>query len=278
MAGLQRVPADYVASFPVAEFSLHEQRKIADFLDVQVGATGSLIATRERQIRLIQERWDAVLDSAMSPLGAPKMPVRHLLREVAVGIVIQPAALYVTTGGVRALRGVDVRPWSIGDESEMVQISRAGHAANPRSTLRDNDVVIVRTGLAGAAARVPSSLVGSNSIDVVIARPAARLHPDYLVYFLNSRSGRDGVTGQASGSIQKHFGVEHLKRLTIAIRTRVEQESLIADLEIARVGHGAAVAALTSSIRLLEERKQALITAAVTGQFDVATARKVSMT
>jgi type I restriction enzyme, S subunit len=204
------------------------------------------------------------------------MAVRHLVRDVAVGIVIQPAALYTDADdGVPAVRGTDIRPGEISTDG-FIHLTPAGHMANPRSRLRHNDVLVVRTGRAGAAARVPDDLVGANCIDVLIVRPGKNMNAAYLEHSINSHRAQEVISEQSTGAIQSHFGVDAMKALPVVARVLAEQVRIARRLDDDRARHEGARVLLERSLDLLGERKQALVNAAVTGRFDVTTARSVA--
>lgn len=260
---------------PLPVLALEDQRRIADFLDDQVAQLDRAIALRQRQVELLTERHAAHVEETLRPLGSsnPEVPARHLVRQVAVGIVIQPAALYVDgDDGVPAVRGTDISPGQI-SKDDLVRISPEGHLLNARSQLQTGDVLVVRTGQAGAAAQVPEDLVGGNCIDLVIVRPGPSLDPRYLEHSINSHRAQEAIVEHSTGAIQRHFGVQDMKALPIVQRGPAEQKVLADALDIAAKDYRSSVNLVRRGTLLLHERKQALITAAVTGEFDVTTAR-----
>jgi type I restriction enzyme S subunit len=200
-------------------------------------------------------------------------PLKYLVRQVSVGIVITPAKWYVDTGGVPALRGLNVRPGRIVPE-DVVRISDIGDVENRKSRLNAGDVVVVRTGQAGAAAVVPREFDGANCIDLIIIRVGDEVDSYYLTYVLNSDYAMRQVGKNSVGSIQAHFNVSAMKKLEIPAVSRDEQIKKVSLLDkelepIERLSER-----LAEQDRLLRERRQALITAAVTGQLDVTTAQR----
>jgi len=204
----QRVEPDVIARTPVPDIPLNEQRRIADFLDTETARLDRLLALRQRQEALLAEQHDAAMSAAIDEAGegAVQLRLKHTGARVTVGIVVTPAAWYVDTGGVPAVRGVDVSPGRIRTEN-LVEISHEGDAEHAKSRLRSGDVVVVRTGKAGAACAVPDSLVGANAIDLLIVRPGARLMPRYLEHLINSEQTRRFVDEFSVGTIQSHFNV-----------------------------------------------------------------------
>ncbi len=276
VAGLQRVPERFVANFVVPDWPLEEQRRIADFLDDQVALLDRAIALRQQQKALLVDRHEAEVERTLRPKGTatPEVRARHMVAGLGVGIVIQPAALYSEDeNAVLAVRGKDISPGRIAPPDALIRISREGHEENRRSELRPQDILVVRSGKAGAAAQVPDELVGGNCIDVVVVRPGDGMDPRYLEHSINCLRARENVLERAEGAIQKHFGVEDMKALPVVPRPLAEQRAVGAYLDRATADVERMSNLLTQSLLLLLERKQAMITAAVTGQFDVTTAR-----
>lgn len=256
------------ARIPSPEFE--EQRQIADFLDDQVARINKIIAARREQIAALDKALSAELTALF--LSGDRVPMRRMVREAAVGIVVQPAKYYVSTlDGVPALRGLNVSEGRISTD-HLIRISDAGHRENLRSRLTSGDVVVVRTGDAGAACVVPNWAVGWNCIDLVIVRPNVNVLPAYLAHTLNAARRDTGIAAAASGSIQQHFGVAALLGLPVRWVDSEAQRvlSMTADAAYAWARQGSAQ--LRGSVVLLSELKRSLITAAVTGEFDVSSA------
>ncbi|MGW7297508.1 restriction endonuclease subunit S [Streptomyces sp. NPDC054829] len=255
--------------------SAEEQHRIADFLDAETARIDQLVLKRRKMRSLVTLKRERVIESTLGIERARKsdslVPLKYLVADVTVGIVITPAKWYVEAGGTPALRGLNVKPGFI-STSDLVQISAKGHAENRKSRLNTGDVVVVRTGQAGAAAAVPAELDGANCIDLIVVRPGRKLSPMYLQYVLNSDYASARIAEHSVGSIQAHFNVGAMKQIPIPSIPRTEQDEIVRLLDI-RVG---ALDLLHRKLdhqeQLLTERRQALITAAVTGQFDVTTA------
>jgi type I restriction enzyme, S subunit len=249
--------------------SLDEQRRIADFLDAETARIDGLASARRTMRDLLILRRERTAEKILGLDASPQMiPLKYAVRSVSVGIVITPANWYVDEGGVPALRGLNIQPGHI-DASNLVQISHEGHRENVKSRLCAGDVVVVRTGQAGAAAVVPDELDGCNCIDLLIIRPGKKADPSFLMHYLNSFYARDKITEHSVGSIQSHFNVASMKSLNFPDIELSEQQrragnldEVIRDLELLD-------SQLEDQLALLAERRQALITAAVTGGITV---------
>lgn len=265
---------DALASVEVTRPPLDEQRRIADFLDAETDRIDGLAAARQGMRDLLVLKRERMTEQILGLDSLPPMlPLKYVVQSVSVGIVITPANWYVDEGGVPALRGLNVSPGRI-DTTNMVQISHAGHGENKKSRLSAGDVVVVRTGQAGAAAIVPEELDGSNCIDLLIIRPGSSTDSSFLTHYLNSFYARDKISEHSVGSIQAHFNVGSMKQLDFPAIDIREQERRAAKLDEIADDLNLLNSHLDRQISLLAERRQALITAAVTGQFDVTTARR----
>ncbi len=263
-----------LATAPVPVPRLDEQRRIADFLDGEMGHLYEISRIREKVRGLLSLKRGRTVESVLGlsgeALDASRVPLKFLAKEISVGIVVTPAAWYVENG-VTALRGVNIRPGRIVEEG-LVQISQDGHALHRKSKLNQGDLVVVRTGQAGAAAVVPSKFDGVNCIDLVIVRPGKEMDSRYAEYVFNSDYAQRQIKEYSVGSIQSHFNVAAMKQMSMPKIPRDEQRHRVKLLDD-RVGDiDQLLDRLSRQEQVIAERRQALITAAVTGQIDVTTA------
>ena len=120
---------------------------------------------------------------------------------------------------------------------------------------------------------VPPDVEGANAIDVLIIKPGPNLHSKYLEHILNSEQTRRFVDEFSVGTIQSHFNVATLSELLIPTLDFQHQSAVADHLESLAFRQGSLLDAISSQRQVLAERRQALITAAVTGELDVTTAR-----
>ncbi len=250
--------------------SLANQRAIADYLDRETARIDALIEKKGKLVSLLQSRVETVVENHVRQLVEEygSTPLKYAVRRVEVGIVITPSVWYGDEGGVPALRGLNVQPGRI-DVTDLVYLTEEGHEVHRKSVLRQGDVVVVRTGQAGAAAVVPSELDGCNCIDLVIVRPSPDLVPQFLEYVLNSDWTQKHVEEYSVGTIQSHFNVGAMKQVPIPLPPLGRQAEEVEKLGTERAAIEELKECLTRQIDLLTEHRQALITAAVTGELEI---------
>lgn len=199
----------------------------------------------------------------MIPEGWSHTTAEDLCTRISVGIVIKPSQYYVEAGrGVRAFRSANVGEGFVRD-GDWIYISPEGHAANKKSALKADDILIVRTGYPGTACLVPPEYDGSNCIDVIFARPdQGRVVPAYLCAYTNSEYGKKQVLDGSGGLAQKHFNVGAYKSLIVPLPPIVEQQTIIDILST----WDRALKTVGALIANARDQKAALMQALLTGR------------
>jgi type I restriction enzyme S subunit len=251
---------------------LEEQRRIADFLDRETARIDALIAAKQRMNELLEERF-AGRTSAL--LFRPKeyLPVRlKFISGPPTSGNRDHGSFTYTPDGIPCLRGVDLSKDYV-DLSRVLRISAEDSQRHANTKLQVGDLVIVRSGAtAGRSALVTRDLDGSNCVDLVVVRKSPALEPRYLAYVVRSQEIQDKVLHESSGALQPHFNAVDAGEILVPMRSLDDQKRVVATLDDLAWSRERMVEALDRQIDLLKERRQALITAAVTGQFDIAEA------
>lgn len=136
--------------------------------------------------------------------------------------------------------------------------------------LKLGEVLVVRSGAyTGDSALITDEWVGSAPGYDLRLTAGGKSEPRFLAYTMLGRRALDQIDLAKSRAAQPHLNAEDLGDVEV-LDTPVSQQRAITehlDQETARLD--ALIAANRRMIELLEERRQALITAAVTGQLDV---------
>ncbi|NNE61808.1 MAG: restriction endonuclease subunit S [Woeseia sp.] len=263
------------------------QDAVANFLDSETARIDALIEKKERLIEISDDHWERFAFDAFSGSASPHKKItfvghdylpeipshwtlpklKYLSPQVTVGIVVTPAAYYVSDG-ISAIRATNIRPMNLRSD-DMVFISERGHRINSKSEIRSGDVLAVRTGQPGTACVVPDSLDGANCIDVILIRKTKKYLSELLAFFLNSNSAKAQYSKGSSGAIQQHFNVSTAGNLLVPTPPLEEQEAVLRTLRQERERVSKLIRATAESISRLHEFRSSLITAAVTGQIDV---------
>ena len=222
---------DYVSRFEVADANYSEQIKICDLLD----KTTNVIRTRQQQLSaledLIKARFVEMFGDETNPYQWPVVNVEDVAN-VSVGVVIKPAQYYTDAEhGVKAFRSLNIGAGTIKD-SDWVYFSHEGNDKNSKSQLRENDLLIVRSGAPGTACVVPKVYEGCNAIDIIIARPETnKVNPYYLCTYTNLPHGKRQIDEGTGGAAQQHFNVGKYNKLQLMFPPLKQQNEFVSFLE-----------------------------------------------
>jgi len=266
--GIASTSASKIASFRIPLPPIEDQIRIDGFLDAETARIDAIATKKRRLVELLTERRAGFIETEIRRLADQfgSFRLKTAVSVITVGIVVTPSAWYADNGSP-ALRGVNVRPGRI-DLDDLVYLSSEGQLLHQKTILRTGDVVVVRTGQAGAAASVPPSLNGANCIDLLIVRPG-KLNAEYLVNVVNSDWTQKHIRKHSVGTIQSHFNVETMAELPLPVPPPAIQEAVVARISRYTEKTDRIIAALDEQVSLLRERRQALITMAVMGKLQI---------
>ena len=264
-----------------------EQSQIAKFLDYETAKIDALIEKQQQLIALLKEKRQAVISHAVTKGLSPNAPKRHsgvewlgeipahwvvgkykfCTTRVVVGIAEAATHAYADDG-VPIIRSTNIKDDHL-SQDELLFIKPEFADQNSSKYLYTNDIVTVRTGYPGVSAIVPKNLNKSQCFTNLIATPNPDCDPRFLCEFLNSHVGRMYFELHGWGSAQKNISVPILQNLPIAYPERAEQEQIADHIVKEREKFAPLLNRALEMIDVLQERRTALISAAVTGKIDV---------
>lgn len=254
---------------------LATQRAIADFLDAETAGIDALIVKKRQLSEAVTARAEAAVGLVLRgggvegslPDGWEWVAARRLCPAITVGVVVDPSSYFAETG-IPFIHGTDVRRGWI-DEQQFKYVSPESNALLRKSQLSGQDVIAMRVGEPGRAAVVPDHLTGANCASVLIFRRSHRLASRILCEFLNTPLGRSQITAMQYGAAQGVLNVAHAQQLMLPVPPVEAQAGIVALIDEAQARARGVVSLLLRQIALLRERRQALITAAVTGELSI---------
>lgn len=263
------------------------QRTVADFLDAETTRIDALIAKKRQLVERLHQRLGIEhersvlgLDQAQESstngkfYGAtawPETALRHLNCEVQTGPfgsqlhaddyakngwpIVNPSNII---GG----RVIALPEMSVDDETR---------ARLARHVLRSGDIVFGRRGEMGRAGLISECedgwLCGTGSLRLRLS--GKRLSPEYLTLLLQTRAAKRYFQLSSVGSTMENLNTEILLALPVLVPPRETQTRVVSRINRLRAHDSKLETKLPQSVKLLIEHRQALITAAVTGQLEV---------
>jgi type I restriction enzyme S subunit len=293
--GQKRVPDSFVRDFASFLPPIAEQSAIATFLDRETAKIDALIAEQQRLIELLQEKRQAVISHAVIKGLNPDAPMKdsgvEWLGEV-------PEHWTITRLGRISLSRCD-GPFGSGLKSEhyvdsgvmMVRLQNIKSTGYDKTvsafidtsyyheSLGDHDVeagdlLIAGLGddnnLVGRACAAPSDLGPAMvKADCFRFRLASELaSPEFIACSLNTSASFHGRT-LSSGSTRSRIPLSVMATREVALPPLQEQIEILAETKSNLSHIDRLKSKAESAVSLLQERRSALISAAVTGQIDV---------
>jgi type I restriction enzyme S subunit len=287
-ATIRHLTVDKFGTVRIPHPPLDEQRRIAEFLDVQVQRIDRAISLSARQSALMEERRGSSWSQAMAHIGMPVSgldpdertsdwrPLSKALRQLTNGYV-GPTRDLLVDDGVPYLQSLHIKSGRIDFERRPYYVPPEWVAARPRIRLGQDDLLIVQTGALGEVALVGPEFVGASCHALLIARvdPSA-IRADYLWHLLRSDWGKHSLLRRQTGALHPHLEAGEIRDILIPVPSLVQQGAVVRELEVRESETNRLSALLDKQQQLLRERRQALLMAAVTGHIDVTAARSVA--
>ncbi|MFF3499318.1 restriction endonuclease subunit S [Streptomyces sp. NPDC003247] len=270
----QRVAPEDITHLLMALPSLHEQRRVADFLDAETAHIELLSELRMKQQAMLRERHEAEYFSVISAIDAPWTQLRRLDARVTTGpFGTQFSASDYKPHGIPMINTAHIRDGIITPDPHHA-VSRETANRLSRHRLKTGDIVIARKRHLGRSALVQEYqegwICGSDSITLTI--PSTRVIPEFTACLLRSMHIRSQLLKNSLAATIPNLNEENLLSLQIPYAPLSDQRKVVTHLEQIDASMANLSGAMNRQMALLAERRQVLITAAVTGQFDVTTA------
>jgi type I restriction enzyme S subunit len=288
-----------LSNLKLPDHDFETQKDIADFLDRETARIDHAIERKQQLMELALEKFEAMQQAAISfgvdwssifyeternnfrvaPDSCEVVRLKHLFRllsgfafkseyfrrgEVGLPILITPGS-FNPLGGIYAPRETDI------------------HYSGPtehRFTLEAGDLVVAMTDLSYRKlilGRCEFISEGNFLLNQRIAKIENLRHdvsPSFLRFAINAHSSREQVKLTAVGATVFHSSADKIRETQICLPSLGIQSEIAASLGKAEACTASLQEKISASLDQLREFRAALITAAVTGQIDVATWRK----
>lgn len=271
-ANILHIGAEGLKRLRVDVPSIEVQRRIADFLDDRVTRIDKIIAARTSQAEGLHRLFGSMLEETLWTTRQT-MPIKHLVRDVTSGprgwgaLVGDEGIPFVRIGNLPAL-GITLR------RTELARVDPPADAESRRASLQRDDVLLSITAAFGQVAVYDADDPAAFSQHVARLRPRDHVDARWMAWTLQTPSLHDQYRLSAYGGTKIGLGLDQVRNLrmpSLPDRTRASSARAV-DAAWDRLS--TETRAIRTSIALLNEYKQSLITAAVTGEFDVTTASK----
>lgn len=288
--GQKRIPDTFIKDFRALIPPLHEQSKIANFLDRETARIDALIEKKRRLLELREEKRLAVIthavtkgldqsapmkDSGIDWLG--QIPahwevkrLKHLADKIVDGAHLTPT--YVDEG-VPFLRVTDIVT-ADGGNLRMDDLKRIPQEEHEELTRRckpqRGDVLYSKNGTIGVPRVVDWDFEFSIFVSLCLIKVRRlAIEPQFLALTLLGTLTTHQLTNGSKSNTVTNLHLDKIKEFVVLVPPRKEQLEITECVE-ARVDHISATSRkIDEAISRLAEYRSALITNAVTGKIDV---------
>jgi type I restriction enzyme, S subunit len=267
--------------------SITVQRAIADYLDQETIRIDTLIAAKQRMIELVSEKesqlivrsfvsrgftFPTALDAAWHKVTMPAdwraIRLSQCLKQLTNGYV-GPTRDILRDEGVKYIQSLHIKHGKIDFARHPFFVDETWHRDRPRIHLRVGDVLIVQTGDIGQVAVVPEAFGDASCHALQIARVRTDfLSGEFLGAYLRSPFGYQSLLSRATGALHPHLE-GGIRDVPIIVPPLAAQAEILRDLASRRPPLEQLIGTLEHQMSRLGERRQALITSAVTGELAI---------
>ena len=278
-----------IGSFDVPLPPVQEMESICHFLTVETAKIDALVAEQQRLIELLKEKRQAVISRAVTKGLDPNVPMKdsgvEWLGNVPVHWTVSTikhiVGTPVTDGphetpnfpdeGIPFVSAEAVSSGVLDFEKKRGYISVEDHQRySLKYRPRRGDIYMIKSGATtGVTAIVETDDDFNIWSPLAVIRCDESCDPYFVLNFMRSKNFLEAVTLNWSFGTQQNIGMGVIENLAVPVPPLAEQRRIAAMLG----GVTSLLDALTQeaeeAIKLLQERRSALISAAVTGKIDV---------
>ena len=266
--------------------TLDERQKITNFLDHETAKIDTLIEKQQQLIQLLKEKRQAVISHAVTKGLNPKVKMRdsgvEWLGEVPEHWKVSKfgyVSMVVRGGSPRPagdpeLFNGDYSPWVT-----VAEITKDGEVY-----LTETETFLTKKGSeqcrvfssgtllisnSGATLGVPKILsINANANDGVVGFENLKLDHEFSYFYLSTLTDdlRERIK---QGSGQPNLNTDIVKNIAVPIPPKSEISEIVTLIRNIREQYANLTTRATAGIELLQERRTALISAAVTGKIDI---------
>ncbi len=250
------------------------QHTIADYLDRETSRIDALIVAKRRMVELLGERFWSRVNRQIDRHATSYLPLRRFLTRITDG----PFGSSLMSSDYSESGARVVRLGNIGRghfrNDDTVFISMEYFQSLFRHRVRDGDLLIAglgdvnnHVGRACVARQLGLAIVKADCYCASVN--SARGSAEFLALYLSSPLGAKNVAIAARGTTRSRINLDIARAIEVPVMPLSAQSEIVSTAaSIRRQGENHS-RMLQLQIKLIGERRQALITAAVTGQLDI---------
>ncbi len=283
---MQHLTTDKFGSFNVPLPPISEQHLITNFLDYETAQIDTLIDKQQTLIQLLKEKRQAVISHAVTKGLNPDAPMKdsgvEFLSKVPEHWKVAKLKFYTnqivdgahftptyTDKGIPFLRVTDIHNDSI-DMNSIKYIPRHEHEALiKRCNPQKGDLLLSKNGTIGIPKVIDWEWEFSIFVSLCLIKFKEPLTSQYAEYFFKSHEIKEQISGLVKQSTVINLHLDKIQSFWFAVPPVSEQHEIVRVLNTKIEKLDGLIGKAEKAIQLMQERRTALISAAVTGKIDV---------
>ena len=267
--------------------SLHEQQKIADYLDKVCGEVDEMVALQETMIEELKAYKQSVITEAVTKGLNPNVPMRNsgidwigeipkewkvvLLQSLSESIrngYVGPTRDLFKDEGVMYIQSLHLKDGAIDFDRHHYYVSEDW--ANKHPKIYKDDLLIVQTGDIGQVAVVTPEYNGCNCHALIIVVLKAELClPLFISYYLRSSVGKELLLQCKTGALLPHLNSGKIGVTSITLPPLSEQRDIVSFLDTKCAEIDTLIALKHAKMEEMKEYKKSVIYEYVTGKKEI---------
>lgn len=267
---------------------IHEQTQIANFLDHETAKINHLIEKQHQLIELLKEKRQAVISHAVTKGLNPNVPMKDSgvewlgevpehwgivrLKHLILGNLVYGANEAAEDDNPNNPRYIRITDMNNDGSLDPNTFRSLPHHIAENYLLEDGDILLARSGATVGKSFLFKDEFGTSCFAGYLIRARSdkkKLNPKFAYWFFQSESYWKYVSGSQIQATIQNVSAEKYGDLYLSVPEILVQEQIsnFLECEINKIDN--LIAKAESAIQLMQERRTALISAAVTGKIDV---------
>ena len=197
--------------------------------------------------------------------------IKHLAPIISKGTTPSTIGGDFVSKGIRFLKAENIGKDPYVKATPEFYISEKVDEQISRSRLKENDILVIIAGATtGMASILQKELLPANTNQAVsLIRPSNPVHARWILNWLTTEFSQRIIWMGAVQAAQPNLSMEDLGNIPIAIPSDNELLEILKEIELETEKFDSLIEKAESAIALMQERRTAIISAAVTGNIDV---------
>ncbi|TLS65438.1 restriction endonuclease subunit S [Photobacterium damselae] len=277
-----------IRRFQIPKPTISEQTTIAAFLDHETAKIDTLIEKQQQLIELLKEKRQAVISHAVTKGLNPDAPMKdsgvewlgevpehwdvclfkYKCNEVTDGAHISPD---LNDGAHYFVSIKDIKNGIINFDNALLTSSKSyDYLVKTGCMPFAGDILFSKDGTIGQTAITPSEIDFVVASSLIIIRPnRQQVVSEYLDFLLQSSLVQEQVESFIKGAALRRLSIQNLLKIFGVFPSLGEQKEIAVYIKNQLKKYSDLMIQANSQVKLLQERRTALISAAVTGKIDV---------